>query len=68
MACQNLTVHEAMQRCSLNRVRIKRTGVSGEWAVGLLEWPKAMWDKAQYFTDDLEDAVLTGGIMRRRAG
>lgn len=63
----NMTVREAMQRCEVNRVRIKRTGVSGEWQVGLVEWSRDMWDRAGYFTDDLEDAVLTGGAMRHKA-
>jgi hypothetical protein len=60
-----MTVREAMQRCELNRVRIKRTGYGTEWLVTLVEWTRKQIDEAGYYTDDLEDAVLTGAAMRR---
>lgn len=63
----NMTVREAMQRCNVNRALIKRTGVSGEWRVGLVEWTKAQWDALGRTTDDLEDAVLTAGTLRHTA-
>ena len=62
-----MTVREAMQRNTLNNVRLQRR--DGEYRVTLSEWPdylRTTEDKA-YYTDDLEDAVLTGGAMRQRA-
>lgn len=61
-----MTVREAMQRCALNNVRIKRTGFGSEWLVTLTEWTAKQRDAMGYYTDDLEDAVLTGASMRHR--
>ncbi|QPC44923.1 hypothetical protein HW532_20820 [Kaustia mangrovi] len=63
----NMTVREAMQRCAVNRVRIKRTGYDSEWRVTLNEWTGRKAKDCAYFTDDLEDAVITGARMRREA-
>lgn len=60
-----MTVREAMQRCEINRVRIKRTGYDNEWIVTLVEWTAKQVERMAYVTDDLEDAVLTGAKMRR---
>lgn len=60
-----LTKHEAYQRCQINRVRLEKR--FDEWRVTLVEWVnrlRSTEDKA-YYTDDLEDAVLTGASMRR---
>lgn len=61
-----LTKAEAYQRCSINQVRLERRQC--EWRITLLDWPNGLRsteDKA-YYTDDLEDAVLTGAMMRRK--
>jgi len=58
-----MTQHEARQRCSLNNVRLRRH-VAGDWVVSLIEWKD---EERAYFTDDLEDAVLTGSAMRQAA-
>ena len=60
-----LTRHEAYQRCQISRVRLEKR--FDEWRVTLVEWANGLRsteDKA-YYTDDLEDAVLTGASMRR---
>lgn len=56
-----LTKSEAYQRCEINRVNLQRMGLN--WVVRLMEWAET--DKRTYVTDDLEDAVLMGGKMRR---
>lgn len=59
------TASMAAQRNSLNQVRCKRR--DGEYRVTLLEdneWAKAT-EAYAYYTDDLEDACLTGASMRR---
>lgn len=60
-----MTVKEAMQRCAVNGVSIRHSHPgSSEWMVTLIEWnAQQRWDAA-YYTDDLEDAVLTGAAMR----
>ena len=62
-----LTSREASQRNALNRVRMSRS--NGEYRVTLQEWPNGTRDTEDkaYYTDDIEDAVLTGGMMRRQA-
>lgn len=59
------TQAEAAQRNSLNQVRMKRR--DGEYRVTLLEDPEFATNTEDYayYTDDLEDAVLTGASMRR---
>ncbi|WP_197427420.1 hypothetical protein [Bradyrhizobium retamae] len=47
---------------SVNRMTLRNTG-HGDYRVNFLE---ARDDKAAYYTDCLEDAVLTGAAMRRR--
>ncbi len=62
-----LTQHEAYQRCSINRVRMEKEG--REFRITLNEWPPRSkeTERKAYYTDDLEDAVLTGAQMRRKA-
>ena len=59
-----LTVAEAMQRAAVNEVVIRRSrGVNNEWCVTLREDRD---EDAAYYTDDLEDAILTGAAMRAK--
>lgn len=60
-----LTVAEAMQRARHNGVNIRRSG-NLEWRVTLEEWTRNVCETSAYYTDDLEDAVLTGAAMRER--
>lgn len=49
-------------------IHIRRTNVPGEFRLCLMELkgtPKG--EACAYYTDDLEDALLTGLAMRRRA-
>lgn len=58
---------EAAQRNSLNKVRCKRVYGTSEYRVTLLEdreWSDST-ERYAYYTDDLEDACLTGASMRR---
>lgn len=62
-----MNMREASQRNQLNFVRMERR--EGEYRVTLQEWPnylRTTEDKA-YYTDDIEDAVLTGAAMRRQS-
>lgn len=64
-----MTMREAMLRAEQHQGRIKNTGW-GDYKVTLNEWhklPVKQQDELTYFTDDLEDAVLTLGAMRRKA-
>lgn len=63
-----LTVKEGYQRCSVNRVRLQFR--DGEYRVTLNEWPvnAPATEACAYYTDDLEDAVLTGAQMRKDIG
>ena len=58
----NMTVREAKQRCQINRMTLRNTG-HGDWQVNFAE---ANSEATAYYTDCLEDAVLTGAAMRRR--
>ena len=59
-----LTVAEAMQRAAVNELIIRRSyNASNEWCVTLRE---DKGDDAAYYTDDLEDAILTGAAMRAK--
>lgn len=61
-----LTVREARQRCEFYGVRLQYN--QGEYRVTLIEWPNNHPDteKRAYYTDDLEDAVLTGAQIRKK--
>lgn len=58
-----MTQREASQRNALNRVNMRKTG--GEYRVTLPEWTGKDAERKAYYTTDIEDAVLTGGMMRR---
>lgn len=59
-----LTVAEAMQRATVNELIIRRSrGVYNSWCVTLMEDRD---EKDAYYTDDLEDAILTGAAMRAK--
>ena len=58
----NMTVREARQRMALNRMTMRNTG-HGDYRVNFAE---ANSEATAYYTDCLEDAVLTGAAMRRR--
>lgn len=62
-----LTKREAQERNRINNVRMQL--FDGEYRVTLMEWPvnDKRTERAAYYTDDLEDAVLTGAAMRRTA-
>lgn len=60
-----MTVREAMQRMNQHRATMRRTGEGNEVRVVLHEWTRKEADDKAYYTDDLEDAVLTAGSMRR---
>jgi hypothetical protein len=60
-----LTVSEAMNRMRVNNARMTRDVMSGDWIVSLCEWRDGYNNPAAYYTNDLEDAVLTAGFMRR---
>ena len=60
-----LTATEARQRCNINGVRLERW--QREYRVTLNEWRGDDAKRKAYYTDDLEDAVLTGAAMRREA-
>lgn len=59
-----LTIAEAMQRAAINGLVIRRAhNASTSWCVTLIEDKN---DEGAYITDDLEDAVLMGAIMRSK--
>jgi hypothetical protein len=63
-----MTIGEAMQRCEINNVSIRRVDkASTVWVVTLKEWSANQCQKFRYMTDDLEDAVLNGGFLRSMA-
>lgn len=57
-----MTMREAIQRVQLYGASIKTFNLKG-WRVSLNEWDAN--DNRVYITDDLEDAVLMAGRMRR---
>jgi hypothetical protein len=59
-----MTLNEARQRLTLHRMRLSRR--DREFCVTPAELPQAQAEACAYYTDDLEDAVLTGAAMRRR--
>lgn len=64
---QAMTQREARQRAEVNNARIHFNRDWGEYIVVLNEWSAAECDRMSYHTDDLEDAVLTAGAMRKQA-
>lgn len=61
-----LTYREARHRAEIYNARITRTAY-GDYMVVLMEWRMKEREDKAYFTDDLEDAVLTAAFMRRHA-
>lgn len=63
-----LTKREAQERNRINNVRMQWSAEWQEYRVTLMEWPcnDKRTEKRAYYTNDLEDAVLTGAEMRRR--
>lgn len=60
-----ITMREARLRLAVNNMRIVCR--DGEYRVSYAELMGGDRDEASaYYTDDLEDAVLTGAAMRRR--
>jgi hypothetical protein len=57
-----MTLTEARQRLSLLGMRLTRR--DREFRVAFAELPYSKAEASAYYTDDLEDAVLTGGKMR----
>ncbi|MGX9389614.1 hypothetical protein ACWX0O_01690 [Nitrobacteraceae bacterium UC4449_H16] len=57
-----MTVQEARQRMTVNRMSMRNTG-HGDYRVNFIECDR---EATAYYTDDLLDAVLTAGNMRRR--
>lgn len=58
------TRREANERAAVNNGRIVFLREYGEYRVTLNEWSGKDVEKKAYYTDDLEDAVLTLGRMR----
>lgn len=56
-----MTQQEARQRLNLNGMTLHKR--DGEYRVNFIENAR---EATAYYTDDLEDAVLTGAVMRRR--
>lgn len=56
-----VTVREAHQRMNVNRMSLRNR--DGEYRVNFIE---ADNEATAYYTDCLEDAVLTAGNMRKR--
>lgn len=59
-----MTSSEAARRAEIYRGRIQYQHSVGEYRVTLNEWTRKEAERGEYFTDDIEDAVLTLGAMR----
>lgn len=57
-----MTIAEARQRLALSGMRLTRR--DREFRVSYAELPYRDAEPSAYYTDDLEDAVITGGKMR----
>ena len=62
-----MTFKEARSRAAVRRARIVRTIYGNEFRVSLNEWTTSELNRKAYFTDCLDDAVITAGAMRREA-
>ena len=58
-----LTLREAKQRAYVLNGQIYKTK-AGDYRVTLNEWTRQEREAMSYFTDDIEDAVLTLGSLR----
>lgn len=58
-----VTHREARQRLALHHMSFRRTD-AGDFRVAYAELPYSKAEASAYYTDDLEDAVITGAKMR----
>lgn len=58
-----MTLTEARQRLTMSGMRIAKQQ-TGEFRVAYAELPYREAEPSAYYTDDLEDAVITGARMR----
>lgn len=63
----SMSMRSAMQIKADYRFRLNRVRATGEYRVTLEEWTRDEAERGEYFTDDLEDAVMTGMQMRRHS-
>jgi hypothetical protein len=61
----SITLTEARQRLALSGMRIARK--DREFRISYAELGYAAAEPSAYYTDDLEDAVITGSRMRHTA-
>lgn len=59
-------MHEARQRAEQANMSIRRVGSTTEFRVTFNEDNGEQIEKSAYYTDDLEDAMLTALAMRRK--
>jgi hypothetical protein len=57
-----MTMTEARQRLTMSGMRITRR--DREFRIAYAELPYSKAEASAYYTDDLEDAVITGAKMR----
>lgn len=62
-----MTRMQANQAANDHNFRLTRPVGGDEYRVVLNEWDRKQALAGEYFTNDLEDAVLTGMAMRRHA-
>lgn len=62
-----MNMREARLRLSTVGMSISRVGSTTEFRVAFQDKSARENEKSAYYTDDLEDAVLTGLAMRRRS-
>ena len=62
-----ITMREARQRLALSMMQLSvvQDSCPKEYRVSFAEVSRSAAEKSAYYTDDLEDAVLTGATMRR---
>lgn len=59
-----MTLREAKQRAELYNAQIHKTQ-AGDLRCTLNEWTRKEREKYEYFTNDLDDAVITIAAMRK---
>jgi hypothetical protein len=59
----SMTIREARQRLALSAMRMSKQP-TGEFRIAYAELPYREAEPSAYYTDDLEDAVITGARMR----
>lgn len=60
---RHLRMSEAVQRASLHGCYLKRVGGTTEFRVGKHNWTRKEREEREYFTDDLEDAMITSSKL-----